>query len=335
MLNLVTGSTGHIGNVLVRELVAQGKPVRAMVMPGEDTHSLDGLPVEIVEADILQPESLLKAFAGCTLVYHLAAVISIMPGRDEFVEHINLHGTQNVIEAARKSGVRRLVYTSSIHALSRSKHHGVIDETVPFDPNNPIGEYDRSKARASLEVLKANGYGLETILACPTGVIGPYDFRHSEMGTLFLDWMDNKLNLLIDGGYDFVDVRDVAKGLALIGEKGTPGELYLLSGELISLETMLRGVKSILGFPIHMIMVPLKLARFLSTFGPTYYRFTHTKPRFTPYAIETVTIHAPISHAKATMELGYHPRSLSVSIGDTVTWWENHLKGLKPQPKTA
>ena len=334
MLDLVTGATGHIGNVLVRELVSQNIPVRAMVYPGEDHSALDGLDVEIVEGDILNPDSLIQAFAGIRNVYHLAAVISIMPGKNEFVERVNLSGTRNVISAARKAGVKRLIYTSSIHALSRSAHQGVIDESVPFDPDNPIGEYDRSKARASLEVLKANQNGIETVLACPTGVIGPFDFRRSEMGLLFLEWMKNKISLLINGGFDFVDVRDVAKGLVLVGEKGKRGEYYLLSGELISLEAMMGGVKRAVGFPIRLIMLPLELARFLSQFAPTFYRMTHTKPRFTPYSVETVTTHAPISHAKAARELGYNPRSLSVTILDTVQWWETHLKLLKPHPET-
>jgi dihydroflavonol-4-reductase len=186
-MNLVTGATGHIGNVLVRELLGRGEKVRAMIMPGEDISPMRGLDVELFEADVLDFQSLLKAFNGMEVVYHLAGIISILPGKNQLVQVVNVIGTRNVIEAARTTGVRRLVYTSSIHALSRVPHGVLIDESVPFDPEHAISSYDFSKASASLEVLKAVKGGMDAVIACPTGVIGPYDFRRSEMGQLILD----------------------------------------------------------------------------------------------------------------------------------------------------
>ena len=126
-MNLVTGATGHIGNVLVRLLLEQGEKVRALVMPGENPTSLDGLDVEIVEGDVLDYQSLLSAFDHIEVVYHLAGIISIMPGKEPMVQVVNLLGTRNVIQAARSMGVHRLVYTSSIHALKRVPHGVLID----------------------------------------------------------------------------------------------------------------------------------------------------------------------------------------------------------------
>ncbi len=323
-MNLVTGATGHIGNVLVRELVARGKTVRAMVMPGEDRASLEGLPVEIVEADILDRQALDRVMQGVSVVYHLAGVISILPGKDDIVRKINILGTQNVLQAARAAGVRRLLYTSSIHALSRTDHRGYIDENVPFDPNNPLGEYDRSKAEASLEVMRAVRDGLEAVVVCPTGVVGPYDYRGSEMGLLFVDWMEDKPNVLIDGAFDFVDVRDVAAGMILAAEKGVPGDLYILSGEQISLVTMMKIVKALLRLPVRLVKIPLPLARLFAHLALWYYKITRTKPRFTPYSVETVADSTPVSREKARLQLGYNPRSLAVTIADTVEWWKNH-----------
>ncbi len=158
---LVTGATGHIGNVLVRKLLEQGKKVRALIWRGEDTSPLRGLDVESVEGDVLDPESLKAAFRGVDEVYHLAGIISIMPGQNPFVWRVNVEGTRNVLEAARRNNIRRLIYTSSIHALRRAPHGKLIDESLSFDPNNPYGAYDRSKAEASLEVQKAAREGLE------------------------------------------------------------------------------------------------------------------------------------------------------------------------------
>ena len=328
-MNLETGATGHIGNVLVRELVARGKAVRAMVMPGEDCASLEGLPVEVVEANVLDRPALDQVMRGVEVVYHLAAVISILPGKDEAVRRINIEGTHNVLQAARAAGVRRLLYTSSIHALSRTEHSGYIDESVPFDPQNPIGEYDRSKAAASLEVMDAVRDGLEAVVVCPTGVIGPHDYRSSEMGLLFVDWMEDKSNVLIDGAFDFVDVRDVATGMILAAEKGVPGDLYILSGEQISLVTMMKIVKALLRLPIRLVKIPLPLARLFAHIALLYYRFSHTKPRFTPYSVETVADSTPISREKARVQLGYNPRSLAVTIRDTIEWWRGHQKLVK------
>jgi dihydroflavonol-4-reductase len=185
---LVTGAAGHIGNVLVRELIAEGRQVRALILPGEDIASLDGLEIEFAEGNVLDPLSLDQAMEGIDIVFHLAGVISIMPGNDEWMRKVNVNGTKNVLQAAKKADVARLVYTSSIHALSRD-WKGKIDERVPFDPDNPVGGYDRTKAAASLAVLDAVKDGLDVVIVCPTGVIGPYDYRGSEMGDLLMDWL--------------------------------------------------------------------------------------------------------------------------------------------------
>jgi dihydroflavonol-4-reductase len=320
-MNLVTGATGHIGNVLVRHLLARGQKVRAMLMPGEDPSPLDGLDIERVEADVLDFKSLQDAFRGIDVAYHLAGIITILPGSNQQVQAVNVLGTRNVIQAARLSGVRRLVYTSSIHALSRIPHGTIIDENVPFDPLHAISAYDHSKAQASLDVLQAVAEGLDAVIACPTGVIGPHDYRGSELGQLILDCVKNKPMFYVDGAYDFVDVRDVAHGLALVSEKGRTGESYILSGERLSVLGMLRTVQEVIGSRLLTLKVPMQLARFSARFTPLYYRLSHTKPRFTSYSLETITSNSVISHAKAHRELGYSPRPLTETLADTVRWF--------------
>lgn len=326
-VNFVTGATGHIGNVLVRKLLERGEKVRVLILPGENRQPLEGMDVEEIEGDILDHKGLRQAMEGAQRVYHLAGVISIMPGKNNFVRRVNVQGTRNVIRAAREAKVDRLVYTSSIHALYRAPHGITIDEHIPFDPEHAISAYDQSKAEASLLVQDAACLGLDAVIACPTGVIGPYDYRGSEMGHIILDAMRVRTQFVINGAYDFVDVRDVADGLILAGEKGRAGESYILSGERLSLGGLLDQMQHVTGLRYLRLHVPMNLVRFAAIFGPLYYRLAKAKPRLTPYAIATVTSNSVISNAKARQELGYMPRSLSETIRDTVQWFYEHRFG--------
>jgi dihydroflavonol-4-reductase len=317
---LVTGATGHIGNVLVRKLVQSGKKVRAFILRGEDTHSINDLDVEKLEGDILDPASITAAFSGIESVFHLAGIISIMPGKDPILWNVNVEGTRNMIQASRQAGIKRFVYTSSIHAIARAPVGVKMDETLGFDPDNPYGEYDRSKAVASLLVQNAVKDGLDAVIVCPTGVIGPYDFRRSEMGEVIRGAAESRPMMYVDGAYDFVDVRDVASGMILAEEKGRAGESYLLSGYKLTVLDLMEYVRKITGKTFSRIKIPFDLARLVSKVSPFYYRITKSKPRITPYSLEVLQSNSDISHAKATRELGYHPRSMYETISDTITW---------------
>jgi len=326
---LVTGATGHIGNVLIRKLLAQGENVRALVWRGEDTTPIKGLDVEQVEGDVLDPASLIPAMHGVDSVYHLAGIISIMPGRNPFVWQVNVEGTRNVLDAARRAQVRRLIYTSSIHAIARAPHGVEMDESLGFDANNPYGEYDRSKATASLEVQKASAEGLNAVIVCPTGVIGPYDFRGSEMGEVIRGAAEARPMFYVEGAYDFVDVRDVADGLIAAEKHGRQGESYILSGQKLSVRYMLATVREVTGSAFSSVKIPFSLAEFAARFTPWYYRKTQNKPRFTPYSLEVLQSNSNISHKKAASELGYKPRPIYESIADSVRWFLENRK-LRP-----
>ena len=324
-MDLITGATGHIGNVLTRQLINQGKRVRALVLPGEDLTPIKDLDVEVVEGDVLDAQTLASAFQGIENVYHLAGIISIMPGNDALLKLVNILGTRNIIHAARTSGVRRLVYTSSIHAIRRIPLGTTIDESIPFDPQHAISSYDQSKAQASLEVLHAAQAGLDAVIVCPTGVIGPYDYRRSEIGQIFLGCVQKKPQFYIDGAYDFVDVRDVALGLIAAGEKGSKAETYILSGEQVSVRRMLETIWKYTGKRLPALRIPLRLARFFTIFTPFYYRLFRVKPRLTPYSLDTLLSNCQISHDKAQRELGYKPRPFTETVADTVRWFAENM----------
>ena len=325
-MNLITGGAGHLGNVLVRELLTRGEQVRVLILPGEDTQSLDGLDVERIEGNVLDKASLIAAMSGVDVVFHLASLVSITEDNENMLYAVNVDGTQNVIDAARQTGVRKLIYTSSIHALERPPKGVVIDENLSFDPNNSAGVYDRTKAQASILIKKASQEGLDACIVCPTGVVGPYDYRRSEMGELILSWMEKPLNFMVEGAFDFVDVRDVANGQIMARDRGKRGETYILGGERIELKALHRLVQKVTGRKSKPITFPLPIALIVAPMAEFYYKITKTKPRITRYALETVFSNSKISSEKAKNELGYRPRKLAKSITDTVSWWVKNLK---------
>jgi len=180
---VVTGATGHIGNVLIRELVTRKEIVRALVMPNDDCRSLTDLEIEVVRGDVTDLKSLESAFVGVNIVFHLAGIVTIMLGTKKLLERVNVGGVRNVAIASRTCGVRRLVYTSSVHAITEPPHGTVIDESQPFDPDRVLGEYARSKAQATILLLdEVSKRGLDAVICCPTGVIGPWDYGISNIG---------------------------------------------------------------------------------------------------------------------------------------------------------
>lgn len=317
----VTGATGHVGNVLVRELVRCGERVRAVVLPAETTEAIAGLDVDVVRADVRDFNSLAAAFAGADLVYHLAGIVTISGGQARLLHEVNVLGARNVAQACLRAGVRRLVYTSSVHALEVPPDGVSLCETIEFRPEALDGDYARSKARASIEILKSVDRGLDAVMVFPSGVIGPYDFRLSEMGQLVLDCCTGRFKAYVDGGYDFVDVRDVVAGLLSAAERGRTGEGYILSGEAITVRGLLDLLGRVTGVALRPTRLPMWLARFAAVFAPVYYRLRRAKPRFTSYSLHVLASNCLMSHEKASRELGYAPRPLSETIRNTVEWF--------------
>jgi len=326
---LVTGGTGHLGNVLVRELEETGKSVRVLALPNEETIALEGTRAEILTGNILDPSSLDRAMDGVDTVFHMAGLVSIEPGREDMLYKVNVDGTKNVLSAAMKAGVGKLIYTSSIHALARPPLGVQIDETQPFDILNEAGPYDRTKALASVEVANSSKSNFKTIIVCPTGVIGPYDYRRSEMGEQIIEWMNKKVSFLVKGMFDWVDVRDVAKGHVLASQYGKPGQTYILGGHQVSL-TGIRSLVAKLGNNHSMaITIPYPIAIWSTYLTDLYYKANRKRPRFTRYSLETVNSNSQINSSRAQQELGYHPRSFLTTLQDTVTWWLDNQNRIK------
>lgn len=328
----VTGATGHLGNVLVRELLRRGKRVRALVEPGDEARALAGLDVEVVRGDVLRPGTLAAAFAGTDVVFHLAGVVSISSLDIELVRTVNVDGTRNVVQAAREAGVRRLVYTSSVHALTEPGRGGVLTEEAGYDPALAPGDYGKAKAAASRIVLDAAREGLDAVIVNPVYVLGPHDYRLSEIGEVILMFSRFPVPAGMDGCYDFVDVRDVALGHVAAAERGRTGESYLLSGERMTVRELMRILAGLAGRRPPRVFIPLKVAAGIAAFAPIFEKVTRRRALLTPYAVHTLAVDFEIRDRKAREELGHDPRPLEGTLRDAWAWMRDDPDSPRNRP---
>jgi len=319
MTVVVTGASGHIGLNLVRALVAEKRSVRAVVHHNHQV--LDGLGVEIVTGDVTDMASLTRALEGADVVYHLAGVISLLRNEWPLVEKINIQGTRNVIEACRSSHVKRLVHFSSIHAINPEPLDVPVDENHPLIQGHRYPPYDLSKAEAQREIRKAVAAGLNAVVVNPTGVFGPYDYQPSFFGTALLMMANGQMPALIDGGFDWVDARDVAQGAILAEQKAPSGSEYLLSGHWVSMREIGAVMQEISDSSIPGFVCPMPVARFGAPFVTAYSRIFKKRPIFTSVSLNALRSNRNISHEKATRELGYQPRPFKETLTDTMKWF--------------
>ena len=317
---LVTGAAGHLGNVLVRELIAQGEKVRALVYPGEPLNSLQGMLIEVIVGDVLDRDLMKRAMDGVDTVFHLAGIIAIRPGMEALMRQVNVEGTRNVAEVALESKIRRFVHVSSVHAFRRELPDVVVDETTPLALDGPPGSYDRTKAEGTRIVLDLAGKGLNAVIACPSGIIGLHDYAGSEMGQALLSFANNKPDILVDGAYDFVDVRDVARGLMLARDKGIKGEIYILSGARASVENLCLMAQEATGTHSPKLKVPIRFAIFVIGLFQGLVGWLKIKSRYTVYSLQTLLESSAFSSLKARRELGYQARPLKEAVADFINW---------------
>jgi len=319
MTVVVTGASGHVGMNLVRGLIAEKRDVRAMVHLNNKI--IGGLSVETVPGNISDVESLCHVFAGAETVYHLAATISLLKNEWSLVEKVNIVGTRNVVEACLRSGVRRLIHFSSIHAIQQEPLDTPVDEARPLIQGRQYPPYDRSKAAGELEVRRGIEKGLDAVILNPTGIIGPYDFQPSHFGAALLSMANGKMIALVNGGFDWVDVREVVQGAMLAENKAPTGSKYLLSGHWASMIDIGAILKEISDASIPGFVCPMRLANIGAPLSTAYNRMLGRRPIYTSVSLRALSSNHNISHEKATRELGYQPRPFKETIIDTLQWF--------------
>ena len=318
-LYIVTGAAGHLGGTVVRLLHKRDLPVRGLLRPGE-TPPVAGLPY--VYGDVRDAGSLRPLFedagADRIAVIHTAGIVGIADTPDPVMHDVNVNGTSTVAALCAEYGAR-MVYVSSVHAIPENGALRVLTETDAFSPEAVQGWYAKSKAEATRNVLAAvRERGLDAVVVHPSGIIGPYT-EDNHLVQLIGEYIDGSLPACVRGGYDFVDVRDVARGIADCAENGQRGCGYILSGHYTTIRDMLEALKSAAGVRRTVTYLPLRLARSAAKVCEKFTR-RGKKPFFTPYSIAVLGSNADFSHSAASRTFGYTPRPLLATLRDTAHW---------------
>ncbi len=323
-INVVTGAKGYLGYALVKELAARGEKIRVSLH--SDSSVLDEFGVEKYIGDVCDPVHLEEAFAGADTVYHVAGVIDITGTKDDLVWRVNYEGTKTVVEVCKKCGVKNLVFVSSVDAIKAPQDGSVIREPEKFDPDEVSDMYAKAKAAATQYVLDSSDENLKCCAVMPSCCIGPDDiFGSNSVCAMIRLIMKGVVHVSMDfGGYNFVDVRDVAKGMTAAAEIGKGGESYFLCGERMSIDDFISTLFIVQGKKPPKIKVSKGfLMKMLPLIGP-FFKLLKLPPVITEFSLNKVCENCNFSNEKARAELGFEPMTDRQSLKDTVDWLKEH-----------
>jgi dihydroflavonol-4-reductase len=323
----VTGATGFLGSHVARVLAEQGAELRLLVRPTSDLRNIKDLNADRVVGDLRDSASIEKALSGCEVVFHVAADYRLwVRGRDSGeMYRSNVEGTRGLIEAARKQGVRRVVYTSSVATMgftSTTNKGSVADEESPVSLAEMIGHYKRSKFMAEQAAVEAARSGVDVVIVNPTTPIGERDIKPTPTGRIVLDFLKRKFPAYVETGLNLVDATECARGHVQALEKGRSGERYILGGENLTLKQILDRLAAITGLKSPTVKLPYFFALAAGVVDETVTgRLLGREPRATIDAVRMGRKMMFVSSAKAERELGWRTVPVDGALRRSVEWF--------------
>ena len=322
MKAFVTGATGFLGAHVAHVLAEQGADLRLLVRPTSDLRNIEGLKADRVTGDLRSAASLEKAVEGCDVVFHVAADYRLWVRDPEQMYRSNVEGTRALLDAARKNGIRRVVYTSSVATMGFTSNGRVVDEESPVALADMIGHYKRSKFMAEQVAIEAGRSGQEVVIVNPSTPIGEMDIKPTPTGRIVVDFLKRKFPAYVDTGLNLVDVTECARGHILALEKGTSGERYILGGENLTLKQILDKLAAITGLPSPKIKVPYVMALATGVVDELVTGHIRGKePRATIDAVRMGRKKMFVSSAKAERELGWTIVPVEGALRRAAAWF--------------
>jgi dihydroflavonol-4-reductase len=322
MLAFVTGATGFVGSHVARVLAEQGADLRLLVRSSSDTRNIEGLKADRATGDLRDPDSLEKAISGCEVVFHVAADYRLWVRDPEQMYRSNVEGTRAILEAARKNGVKRVVYTSSVATMGFTSDGHWADEDSPVAVENMIGPYKRSKFMAEQVALEAGRSGMNVVVVNPTTPVGECDIKPTPTGRIVVDFLKKKFPAYVDTGLNLVDVKECARGHVAALEKGRSEERYILGGENLTLKQILDKLAAITGLPSPKLRVPYLVALAAGVVDEMVTgRLLGREPRATIDAVKMGRKKMFVSSAKAERELGWKTVPVNDALRRAADWF--------------
>ena len=330
MLAFVTGATGFLGSHVARVLAEQGAELRLLVRPNSNLRNLEGLNADRVIGDLRDPASIEKSLSGCHALFHVAADYRLWVRDPDEMYRANVEGTRSLLEAARKQGVRRIVYTSSVATMgftsgSKTKSGSLADESSPVSLADMIGHYKRSKFMAEQVAVKAARSGADVVVVNPTTPIGERDIKPTPTGRIVVDFLKRKFPAYVETGLNLVDATECARGHIQALEKGRSGERYILGGENLTLKQILDRLAAITGLPSPSVKLPYFFALATGVVDEMVTgRLLGREPRATIDAVRMGRKMMFVSSAKAERELGWRTVPVEGALRRSVDWFRSN-----------
>ncbi len=328
MTTLVTGATGFIGYHAARLLTQRGESIRVLTRPLSRRDNLDRLDnrlVEVVCGDLKDSATLLKAVDGCEMIYHAAADYRLWSRNPEELYQTNVGGVRNLLEAAQMAGVKRVVYTSTVGALGIPGDGSPGNEETPVTIHDMAGHYKRSKFLAEQEANNFAENGLDLVIVNPSTPVGENDIKPTPTGQIVVDFLNRRLPAYIDTGLNLVDVRDVAEGMLLAGEKGEKGRKYILGNRNTSLCELMKMLAHISGTPAPRFHIPYALAWMaVGAENITMDRILHREPTHPFEGVKMARHKMYFDGSRAVQELGMPQSPVEYALERAVDWFQSN-----------